>query len=41
MPLTLAALKTELQTDPTALGYAAHVASGTTWQLAEILNGEG
>src|SRR6185295_668832 len=38
MPLTLAALKTELQTDPTALGYATHVANGTTWQLAAILN---
>ena len=38
MPLSLAALKTELTTDPTALGYATHVANGTTWQLAELLN---
>jgi hypothetical protein len=38
MALTLAALKTELQTDPTALGYAPFVATETTWQLAALLN---
>lgn len=38
MAMTLAALKIELQTDPTALGYAAFITSGTTWKLAEILN---
>ena len=38
MPLTLSALKTELQTDPTTLGYAPFITSGTTWKLAELLN---
>lgn len=38
MALSLPALKTELQTDPTGLGYAAHIMSGTTWRLADLLN---
>src|SRR5262245_34415251 len=38
MPLTLAALKTELQTDPTSLDYAPHIALGSTGALADILN---
>ena len=38
MALTLAALKTELQTDPSALGYSAHVAAGRTAALADLLN---
>ena len=38
MALTLAALKTELTTDPNAYGYAPHVASGSTGALAALLN---
>ena len=38
MALTLTALKSELQTDPTALGYSAHVAAGRTAALADLLN---
>jgi hypothetical protein len=34
----IAALKTEITTDPTGLGYAAAVAAGATAQLAAILN---
>ena len=33
-----AALKTEIQTDPLALGYAANVASGNDSAIAEALN---
>ena len=33
-----AALKAELQTDPTALGYAPHIASGNDVALVEMLN---
>ena len=38
MAVDLAALRTELQNDPTALGYAAHVASGSDVDLAALLN---
>lgn len=38
MAVSLSALKTELTTDPTGLGYAAHIASGVTEELAKILN---
>lgn len=38
MSINLAALKTELQTDPTSLGYASSMASGTDWALADLLN---
>jgi hypothetical protein len=36
--IDLLALKAELQADPLGLGYAAHLASGTDWKLAELLN---
>ena len=32
------ALKTEITTDPTHLGYAAFVASGEDWRIADLLN---
>lgn len=38
MSMTAAALRTELQTDPAALGYAALVASGNDAGLASLLN---
>ena len=38
MPINHQALQTELQTDPTALGYAASVASGNDEATAAILN---
>jgi hypothetical protein len=38
MALSLPALKTELLTDPTGLGYAGPIASGITWQLADLIN---
>lgn len=38
MVLSLPALKTEIQTDPNAYGYAAHVAAGSTQAVADLLN---
>ena len=38
MAVNLSALKTELLTDPTSLGYAPLVALGSTGALAELLN---
>lgn len=38
MAMTLAALKTEIQTDPQTYGYAAHVAAGEPELIAEKLN---
>jgi len=38
MALTNAALLSELQTDPTARGYAPFIASGNDGKLAELLN---
>jgi hypothetical protein len=38
MPLVLSALKTELNTDPTTLGYATDLAAGSTQALANMLN---
>lgn len=38
MALSLSALKTELQTDPTTLGYAPLVTAGNTGALAALLN---
>lgn len=38
MAINYPALKTELQTDPAALGYAPHVASGNAQGLADIMN---
>lgn len=38
MPFTLAALTTEINTDPTALGYAALKASGNDQGIADLLN---
>jgi hypothetical protein len=36
--IDLAALKTELLTDPTGRGYAAPLATGTDWMAADLLN---
>lgn len=38
MALSLAALKTELQTDPSTLGYGPFLAVGNTGALADLLN---
>ena len=38
MPVDLIALSSELTSDPTALGYAPHVAGGADGTLAELLN---
>jgi len=38
MAIDYTVLKTELTTDPNGYGFAAHVASGTTWKLAEMMN---
>lgn len=38
MTVNLTDLKAELDTDPKALGYAAHVTSGSTAALARMLN---
>jgi hypothetical protein len=38
MAITKAALKTELQTDPASMGYAAGVASNNDEALADLLN---
>lgn len=38
MPIDYTQLRTEIQTDPTALGYAAHVTSGSDTAIADILN---
>ena len=38
MAVDLTALNTELTSDPTALGYASHVAAGADGTLAELLN---
>ena len=36
--IDLAALKTEVNTDPTGLGYAPHVTSGAINRVADLLN---
>lgn len=38
MAINYTALKTEIQTDPKVLGYAPFVASGSDWQIANLLN---
>lgn len=38
MPVDLTLLRTELQTDPTALGYAPHIAGGADGTLAVLVN---
>jgi hypothetical protein len=38
MAIDHVALKTELQTDPGSLGYAAHITAGNDSALAELLN---
>ncbi len=38
MTISAAALKSELTTDPTGIGYAAAWANGTDWQLRDLLN---
>lgn len=38
MPINYTALKSELQNDPAALGYALHVASGNDSALADLIN---
>lgn len=37
-PAQLATLKTELTTDPSAIGYATPLSTGQDWKLAELLN---
>ena len=38
MAISLVVLKTEIDTDPTGLGFASHVASGDHSQIAALLN---
>lgn len=38
MALDLAALKTELTTDPAVLGYASHITAGRMGELAKLIN---
>jgi hypothetical protein len=38
MAISYPALKTEIETDPNSYGYAAHVTSGSTQAIADLLN---